>query len=127
MNDVIAGVRSRKRVSSPWDSIATHGQNVSSKMKKTFRRAMMRSRCAKAQVRAHSPRSASACELNEDLLQLGLLHLTVTHEHGPLMQPTQDLGQALLGCVRRALDALPPHVELQDARQLAETLRDGRV
>ena len=41
---------SRKRVSRPWESMATPGQNVSSKTKKTFRRAMMRLRWANAQV-----------------------------------------------------------------------------
>src|SRR5262252_4096386 len=119
MNDVICGVRSRKRVSNPCESIATPGQNVSSKRKKTFRRAMIRSRSANASMRVHPSRSASARELNEHLLQLGLRDLTVPHQHGALVQPSQDLRQALFRCVDRALDALPAHVELEHSGQLA--------
>jgi hypothetical protein len=41
MKAVISGVSTRKRVSSPCESMATPGQKVSSKRKNTFRRAMM--------------------------------------------------------------------------------------
>ena len=77
MKAVISGVRARKRVSRPWESMATPGQKVSSNTKKTFRRAMMRLRAAKAQSLTHSVASdsggrLSARELNEDLLELRL-------------------------------------------------------
>src|SRR5262245_12745554 len=116
MNDVIAGVRSRNRVSKPCESMATAGQNVSSNTKKTFRPAMTRSRWAKAQVRAQSARSASACELNEHLLQLRLLHLALADQHRVLVEPPENLRQPLLDGVDRALDTILPHVKLQDAR-----------
>ena len=74
--------------------MATPGQNVSSKTKKTFRRAMMRLRWAKAHVRTHSWTSpsggraeartaavTSARELNEHLLQIGLAHAAIPYLH----------------------------------------------
>src|SRR5262245_8747595 len=106
MNDVISVVRSRKRVSKPWESIATPGQNVSSKTKKTFRRAMIRSRWANASVRVQPTRSASARELNEDLLEFWFGDLAVAHQHGALVQPSQNLGQPLFRRIDGALDAL---------------------
>src|SRR5687767_15809950 len=98
MKAVIWGVSSRKRVSRPWESMATPGQNVRSKTKKTFRRAMMMLRWAKAHVRTHSWTSpsgsraggraeartaaaTSARELNEHLLQIGLAHAAIPYLH----------------------------------------------
>src|SRR6266511_1450755 len=107
--------------------MATPGQNVSSKTKNTFRRAMMTLRWAKAQVLAHSARSPSARELNEHLLQVRLPHPTVTHQHGSLVEPPEDLRQPLLRRVHRALDALAAHPELEDAGQLAQPLGHDRV
>src|SRR4030095_1466129 len=118
MNDVISGVRSRQRVSKPWESIATPGQNVSSKTKKTFRRAMIRSRWANAKVRVQPSRSASAREFNKDLLELGLLHLAVAHQHGANVQPPEDLGQPLFRRIDGALDALAANMKLKHAGQL---------
>src|SRR5262245_49331433 len=127
MNAVIAGVRSRNRVRSPWESMATPGQKVSSKRKKTLRRAMMMWRWAKADVLTHSRRAASASELNEDLLELWLVDLALADEHALLHEPAQDLGQPLVDGVDGALDALAPHLELQDAGELADPLGDGGV
>src|SRR5262245_30958151 len=116
MNDVICGVRSRKRVSKPCESIATPGQNVSSKTKKTFRRAMIRSRWANASVRVHPSSRASSPDLNEAPLEFGLRDLAVPHQYGALVQPSQDLRQPLFRRIDGALDALPAHVELEHAR-----------
>src|SRR5262249_51486261 len=113
MNEVMAGVRSRNRVRRPCESIATPGQNVSSKTKNTLRRAMMRWRWQKPHVRPPSARTASACELNEHLFQLGILDAAIAHQHRLLVEPAQDLGQPLLRRVHRALHALPAHVELE--------------
>src|SRR4029453_11538647 len=105
MKAVIGGESSRERVRRAWDSMATPGQNVSSKRKKTFRRAMMRLRWAKAHVRTPPPISpspigsrgrASASELNEHLLQIGLTHAAVPHLHALLLDPGEQVGQPLL-------------------------------
>src|SRR5580765_531160 len=127
MKAVICGVRSRKRVNSPCESMATPGQKVSSNTKNTLRCAMMMLRWAKAHVLTHSTRAASASELNEDLFELGLLHLALEDEDTLLDEPAQDLGQPLVGGVHRALDALPAHLDLQDAGQLGHPLGDGRI
>jgi len=84
--------------------MATPGQNVSSKTKNMFRRAMIRLRYAKAVSRAHSAAHDSAVlvartsarELNEDLLEIGLAHLAVADEHGAVAEPLEDVGQTLL-------------------------------
>src|SRR4026208_953691 len=104
MNAVICGVRSRKRVRSPCESMATPGQKVSSNSKKTLRCAMMILRWAKAHVLIHSMRAVSASGLNEDLLEIMLLHLAPPEQHTPLDEPAQDLGQPLVGGVHGALD-----------------------
>src|SRR5262249_7119987 len=109
MKAVIFVSRARKRVSRPCESMATPGQNVSSNTKNTFRFAMIRLRFAKAQVRTSSTSqlsapnsgtrargSASARKLNEDLLELGLAHLAVAHDHALLVQPAKDLRQPLV-------------------------------
>src|SRR5262245_39194655 len=101
MNEVVSGLSSRKRVRRPWDSMATPGQNVSSNRKNTFRRAMMTLRAAKARMRRPSARrpythAASASELNEHLLQVGLAHLASAHQAALLVHEAQDLGQPLL-------------------------------
>src|SRR5215468_8337203 len=134
MNAVIWGVSSRNRVRRPWESMATPGQNASSKRKNTFRRAITRFRCAKAQVRVHSARSPStgrsaggpsaalrsASELNEHLLEIGLVHPAVAHDHTLLVQPAQDLGQALLDRVHRGLHGIAVAAHIEHARQLRE-------
>src|SRR5262245_63935854 len=115
MKDVSWGERSRNRVSRPCDSMATPGQNVSSKTKNTLRRAMMRFRWAKAQVLTHSPPRPSARELNEHVLQFRLPHLAIAHHHRLLVEPAQDLGKPFLRDVDGALHAFRAHVELEDA------------
>src|SRR5262245_61612897 len=99
-NEVWARSSSRKRAISPIDSTPTTGKNSSSKKKNTLRVAMSRLRTAKAQVatssaRTRPPPMASACELNEDLLQLGLAHPHVPHHHTFGEQRAQQLGQPL--------------------------------
>src|SRR5206468_8886304 len=61
---------------------------------------------AKRAYSANRGTRASARELNEDLLERRLLHLTITHQHGALVQPPQDLGQSLFRRVHRAPDTL---------------------
>src|SRR5215470_14939675 len=142
MKAVMRASRSRKRVRSPWDSMATPGQKVSSKTKNTFRRAMMMLRYAKAHVRTSSTvhdsggspagarearASGSASELNEHLLELRLVHLAVPHRHTLVVQPPKDLGEPLLGRVHGELDAVRLDVSLEDARQLGESGRRLRL
>src|SRR5262245_1542791 len=127
MNAVIWGVRSRKRVRSPCESIATPGQKVSSNRKNTLRRAMMMLRWANAHVRTPSARTELASELNEDVLELGLVHLAVADQHALLGEPAQHLGQPLVGGVHRDLDVVAADMELEDAGQLAEPCRRWRV
>src|SRR2546426_39472 len=96
----VASLRSsRKRVMRPMDTTPTIGQKSSSKKKKTFRVAISRLRTAKAQIA-----TASARQLNEDLLQLGLLHLHALDLTPLGVQLAQQLGQPLLGVVHRASD-----------------------
>src|SRR5574341_2239689 len=123
MKAVIFASRARKRVRRPWESIATPGQKVSSKTKNTFRRAMITLRRAKAQVRttstnqvsgARSVTSASARELNEDLLELGLVHLAVADQHSPLVQPPEDRGQPFEHRILRAGHQLAPRRQVQN-------------
>src|SRR4029453_19603761 len=93
------GVRPRKPVMSPIDSTPTTGQNRSSKKKNTLRMPIRALRI----TTAHAARS-SARQLNEDLLQLRLPYLKVTHLHALRLKRPQQLGHALLGVVHRALD-----------------------
>src|SRR6266850_1325871 len=90
MKAVIFASRARKRVRRPWESMATPGQNVSSKTKNMLRRAMITLRWANAQVRTTSTNhvsgsrsltTTSARELNEDLLELRIVHLAVADQH----------------------------------------------
>src|SRR5216684_4219440 len=136
MKAVIFASRARKRVRRPCESMATPGQKVSSKTKNTLRRAMITLRRAKAQVRTTSTthvsgrRSrgrASARKLNEDLLELGLAHLAIPHQHALLVQPAEDLGQALVEGVHRVLHELAAGVALQHAGQAGQALRRHRV
>src|SRR6266566_3062717 len=85
---------SRKRVMSPMETTPTIGQNSSSKKKNTLRVAISRLRMANAQTA-----TASARQLNENLLQLGLPHLEEV-----FVELTQQIGQPLLGVVHGALD-----------------------
>src|SRR5215813_4857394 len=127
MNAVICGVRSRNRVSSPCDSIATPGQNVSSNRKNTLRRAMMRLRWAKAHVRTHSACRPSASELNEHVLELRLLDPAVAHQHGLLLQPAQELREPLVDGIHRTVDVIPAHLHLEHAGHVVELCRHARV
>src|SRR6266567_924955 len=132
MKAVIFASRARKRVRRPCESMATPGQKVSSKTKNTLRRAMITLRRANAQVRTTSTThvsgrrsrgSASARKLNEDLLELGLAHLAIPHQHSLLVQPAEDLGQALVEGVHRVLHELSPGVALQHPGQPGQALR----
>src|SRR3989441_627967 len=132
MKAVILVSRARKRVRRPCESMATPGQKVSSKTKNTLRRAMITLRRAKAQVRTTSTThvsgrrsrgSASARKLNEDLLELGLAHLAIPHQHSLLVQPAEDLGQALVEGVHRVLHELSTGVALQHPGQPGQALR----
>src|SRR5947208_3428368 len=105
---------------------------VSAKTKDTLRRAMITLRRAKAQVRTTSTThvsgrrsrgSASARKLNEDLLELGLAHLAIPHQHSLLVQPAEDLGQALVEGVHRVLHELSAGVALQYPGQPGQALR----
>src|ERR1700682_2156186 len=136
MKAVIFASRARKRVRRPCESMATPGQNVSSKTKNTLRRAMITLRWAKAQVRTSSTnqvsggrslRRASARKLNEDLLEVGLAHLAIPHQHPLLVQPAEDLGQALVDGVHRVLHELSAGMALQHAGQPGQALRRHRV
>src|SRR5213593_3387330 len=97
-NEVCAGVRPRNLVISPIDSTPTIGQNSSSKKKKTLRDAISALRT----TTAHTA-SASARQLNEDLLELRLPHAHVAHRHAFGEELAQQVGQPLLGVVDRAL------------------------
>src|SRR3972149_9646535 len=129
MKAVISGVRARNCVRSPGESMATPGQNVSSKTKKTLRRAMMTLRQAKAQVLVHSARRPLTCnaglavELNEDLLEVRLPHLALPDHHALLVEPPQELGQPFVGHVHRALEGLVPDAVLQHPRQRGKACR----
>src|SRR6266545_7290737 len=136
MKAVIFASSARKRVKRPWESIATPGQNVSSKTKNTFRRAMITLRWANAQVRTTSTNHVSggrsltrrsSRELNEDLLELGLVHLAVADQHSLLVEPAQDLREPLVHGVHRAVDMLATRVCLENARQPDQPLRHRGV
>src|SRR5947208_9086618 len=94
---------SRKRVMSPMETTPTIGQNSSSKKKNTLRVAIRRLRMANAQTA-----TASARQLNENLLQLGLPHLDALHGSALGQELTQQIGQPLLGVVHGALDPSVP-------------------
>src|SRR5436309_15034791 len=132
MKAVILASRARKRVRRPCESMATPGQKVSSKTKNTLRRAMITLRRAKAQVRTTSTTyvsgrrsrgTASARKLNDALLELGLALLAIPHQHYLLVQPAEDLGQALVEGVHRVLHELSTGVALQHAGQPGQALR----
>src|SRR3990170_2799732 len=103
-NAVISGVSSRKRVISPMESTPTDGQKTSSKTKKTFRAAINTLRLAKAYTRPSSLR-----QLNEHLLEVGLVHVHIADHDGLLVEPAQDLRKPLVGRIHRALH--PPVLE----------------
>src|SRR5207249_2545233 len=77
---------SRKRVMSPMETTPTIGQNSSSKKKNTLRVAIRRLRMANAQTA-----TASARQLNENLLQLGLPHLDALHGSALGQELTQQI------------------------------------
>src|SRR6266849_8998169 len=136
MKAVIFASRARKRVRRPCESMATPGQKVSSKTKNTLRRAMITLRWAKAQVRATSTNQvsgsrslsrASASKLTEDLLEFGLAHLAIAHQHALLVQPAQDFRQALVERVHRVLHVFAPRVDLKHAGQPAQAQGRRRI
>src|SRR5215475_8658568 len=120
MKAACASLSSRKRAMSPTESTPTIGQKISSTKKKTLRMPISALRCATAHTR-----SASARQLNEDLLEIGLAHLRVADDDPLLVEPPQHLGQPLLRVVHGALHpAVALHVP-QDAGRLGEP-RDPR-
>src|SRR4029453_17989730 len=116
-NEAWADVSSRNRDIRPMERTPTIGQKSSSKKKKTLRAPMSALRSVTAQTARSSPR-----QLNEDLLELGLMHLDVTDHDAVGVQEAQDLRQPLLGLVHRALD---PAVHL-DAAEHAGRLGEPR-
>src|SRR5215813_12190750 len=121
-NEAWAGVSSRNRDISPMERTPTIGQNSSSKKKNTLRAPMSALRRVTAQTARSSPR-----QLNEHLLELGLVHLDVS-DHDPVgVQKAQNLRKPLLGLVHRALD---PAVDLGAAEypgRLGEPWHPHRV
>src|SRR5919201_1320158 len=113
-----SGVRLRKRVMRPIESTPTTGQNTSSKKKNTLRMPMTALRA----MTAHAATS-SARQLNEDLLQLWLVHLQVAHLDTVLGERPQQLRHPLVGIVHRALD---PAVGLGAAEDTGGLAQPGR-
>src|SRR5215470_6874154 len=105
-----SGVSPRNRVIKPIDSTPTTGQNTSSKKKNTLRTPMTALRA----ITAHTFTS-SARQLNEDLLQLRLVHLQIAHLDAVLGERPQQLRHALLGIVHGALDPAVGLGAAQDA------------
>src|SRR2546427_13067119 len=100
----------------------TIGQKSSSKKKNTLRAPMRAFRSVTAQTARSSFR-----QLNEDLLQLRLAHLHVADDDAVGVERAQQLRQALLRLVHRALD---PPVDLdtaKDAGDLAEPWHPHRI
>src|SRR6266581_6662150 len=117
-----ASVSARNRAMSPTERTPTIGQKRSSKKKNTLRMPMSALRCATAQTA-----SASARQLNEHLLQLGLPDLRVAHHDALVVEPPQDFRQPLLRLVHRALHpAVALHVA-QNPRRLREPGHASRV
>src|SRR5436309_15930272 len=85
---------SRKRVMSPMETTPTIGQNSSSKKKNTLRVAISRLRMANAQAA-----TASARQLDEDLLPLGLPDVDAHHGSALGRELTQQIGQPRRGGV----------------------------
>src|SRR3989304_81643 len=120
-NAVISGVSSRKRVISPRESTPTDGQKASSKTKKTFRAAINTLRLAKAYTRPISLR-----QLNEHLLQVGLVHIHAPDHDALLVEPGQDLRKPLVGRIHRDLDPSVLEHTTENAGQLCQALARGR-
>src|SRR3989454_3836348 len=121
-NDACACVSSRNRDIRPIDSTPTIGQKSSSKKKNTLRAPMRAFRSVTAQTASSSFR-----QLNEDLLQLRLAHLHVADDNAVGVERAQELREALLGLVHRALD---PPVDLdaaKNARELGEPWHPRRI
>src|SRR5437762_9876040 len=121
-NEVCAGVRPRNLVISPIDSTPTIGQKSSSKKKKTLRDAISALRT----TTAHTA-SASARQLNEDLLELGLAHAPVADSQPVGEQLAQQVGQALLRVVDRAPRPALRGRAAQYPGRFAEPRRCGRL
>src|SRR3990170_728461 len=121
-NAVISGVSSRKRVISPMERTPTLGQKASSKTKKTLRAAINTLRLAKAYTRP-----ASLRQLNEDLLQVGLVHIHVPDHDALLVEPVQDLRKPLVGRIHRQLH--PPVLDhtAENAGQLRQAISRGGI
>src|SRR3990172_11436255 len=121
-NAVISGVSARKRVTSPMESTPTVGKKASSKTKKTFRAAINKLRLAKAYTRPISLR-----QLNEHLLQVGLVHIHVPDHDALLVEPVQDLRKPLVGRIHRQLHPSVLEHAAENAGQLCQSLARGRV
>src|SRR5438094_257563 len=113
-----SGVSPRKRVMSPIESTPTTAQNTSSKKKNTLRMPMTVLRA----ITAHAATS-SARQFNEDLLQLGLVHLEIAHLDALLDERPQQLRHPLLGIVHRALDPAVGLGAAQDTGGLVQPRR----
>src|SRR6266850_1978389 len=108
---------------STWKPNAQRPSAASSSKKKNTLRAPMR---ALRRVTAQTA-SSSFRQLNEDLLQLRLAHLHVADDDAVGVQRAEQLRQALLGLVHRALD---PPVDLdapKNARDVGEPRHPHRV
>src|ERR671919_290930 len=121
-NDVAPGSRARNRVSRPMLRTLTTGQKSSSKTRKTLREAINKFRRANAHTAI-----SSACQLNEDLLEVGLPDLDVTHDHALLVQGPQQLGQPLVGLIDRAGQAPLALAAAEHARELGEPGEPRRI
>src|SRR5262245_5875548 len=122
MKAVASSRSSRNRDMSPMDSTPTVGQKSSSKKKKTLRVPIMKLRTTKAQTA-----TASARQLNEDLLQLRLVHLQIADLHALSVQGPQQLGHPLLGVVHGALRPAVARLTAEHARGLGQPAHRRRV
>src|SRR5262245_357441 len=118
---VSSGRSPKKRDIRPMDTTPTSGQKSSSKKKKTLHVAIRRFRTTTVHTAM-----APARQLNEHLLELGLLHLDVPHDDAPVVEPLQQLRHALVGIVHRALHPAVVLRAAQHAGRLAEPRRSRR-
>src|SRR5260370_12253917 len=114
-NEACSGVSRRKRVMRPIERTPTIGQKRSSKKKNTLREAMSAFRTTTAQTA-----TASARQLNEDLLELGPVDLDLPHHHAAGVELAPDLGEPLLGVVHGALDPPTARWHAETAGRLGE-------
>src|SRR5512145_371815 len=103
---------------SPIDSTPTTGQNSSSKKKNTLRTPMRALRTTTAQAARSSAR-----QLNEDVLEVGLVHLDVAHDHALGQQGSQKIGQPLLGLVHGQLQPPVARGDAEDTGRLGQPVQ----